>query len=126
LNSNYPLSEKLHDTLKTPSGTAFDEITLEALMDGKIRMEDLRVTAAALEMQAEIAESAGRVQLGGNLRRAAELVGVPDHEIIRIYNALRPGRADRAELHRLADGLEQRHSAVRCAALIREAAAAYG
>jgi propanediol dehydratase small subunit len=126
LNSSYPLSEKFHDTLKTPSGTAFDEITLEALMNGKIRMEDLRVTAAALEMQAEIAESIGRTQLGENLRRAAELVQVPEKEIIEIYNALRPGRADRARLQRLADSLEHQYSAVRCAALIREAAAAYG
>jgi propanediol dehydratase small subunit len=126
LNSNYPLSEKLHKELKTPSGTAFDEITLEALMSGEIRMEDLRVTADALKMQAEIAESAGREQLGENLRRAAELVKVPDPEIIRIYSALRPGRADRAELEKLAETLEKQYSAVRCAALIREAAAAYG
>jgi propanediol dehydratase small subunit len=124
--SSYPLAEKHHESLKTPSGTAFDEITLDALMNGRIRMEDLRVTAEALEMQAEIAESAGRAQLGENLRRAAELVQVPEKEIIEIYNALRPGRADRARLHRLADSLEQRYAAPRCAALIREAAAAYG
>jgi propanediol dehydratase small subunit len=124
--SDYPLADKHHESLKTPSGTAFDEIALDALMNGRIRMEDLRVTAEALEMQAEIAESVGRVQLGANLRRAAELVRVPEKEIIEIYNALRPGRADRARLYRLADSLEQRYAAPRCAALIREAAAAYG
>ena len=122
----YPLAENIHGSLKTPSGAAFDEITLEALMNGRISMEDLRVTSEALELQAQIADSVGRTQLGENLRRAAELVRVPEQEIIEIYNALRPGRADRGELDRMADDLENRYGARRCAALIREAAAAYG
>lgn len=122
----YPLSENHRDQLKTPSGKPFGEISLQALTDGRICMEDLRVTSGALEMQAQIAESAGRTQLGENLRRAAELVKVPDREIMGIYNALRPGRADSSELNRIADELEHRWAAHRCAALVREAASAYG
>jgi len=124
ISYSYPLSEKHQDRLKTPSGIAFSEITLQAVLDGRIRMEDLRVTAEALEMQAQIAKAAGREQLAENLRRAAELVNLPDDEIIAIYSALRPGRAEKAELNRLAEMLEQRYHAYHCAALIREAALA--
>lgn len=118
----YPLSEKMPDRLRTPSGLRFEEVTLEAVMAGRVTMADLRVTAEALELQAEVAEQAGRPQLAENLRRAAELVAVPEERILEIYNALRPGRASREELLRLADELEAEYQARRCAALIREAA----
>jgi propanediol dehydratase small subunit len=85
-------------------------------------MEDLRVTAEALELQAQVAEAANRPQLAENLRRAAELVGVPEDTILEIYRALRPGRADKQELLALADRLVATYGAHRCAALVREAA----
>jgi propanediol dehydratase small subunit len=110
------------EKLKTPSGLAFADITLEAVLDGRVEMQDLRVTAEALELQAQVAEEAGRRQLAANLRRAAELVDVPEEEILEIYAALRPGRATRPEMHRLADQIEERYGARLCAALIREAA----
>jgi propanediol dehydratase small subunit len=122
----YPLAEKIPERLKTPTGLAFTEITLEGVLEGRVTMEDLRVTSEALELQAQIAEAAGRTQLGENLRRAAELVNVPEERILEIYNALRPGRATRTGLLTLADELEARHRAARCAALIREAAEAAG
>jgi propanediol dehydratase small subunit len=118
----YPLAEKTPEILRTPSGMPFPEITLEAVLSGKVKMEDLRVTAEALEWQAQVAETSGRPQLAENLRRAAELVAVPEEHILRIYNALRPGRASQAELLALAADLEQTWRATRCAALIREAA----
>ncbi len=119
---DYPLSEKMPDRLTTPSGVRFDEITLAAVLEERVGMEDLRVTAGALELQAQVAESAGRPQLAENLRRAAELVAVPEERILEIYNALRPGRADRAQLLALAADLETRYGARRCAGLVREAA----
>jgi len=122
MSADYPLSEKHADRLSTPSGIPFREITLEALMEGKVRMEHLRISAEALEMQARIAEAAGRPQLAENLRRAAELVGIPDEEILQIYESLRPGRASREDLLRRAGQLDKR-GARRCAALVREAAA---
>ncbi len=85
-------------------------------------MDDLRVTAEALEHQAEVAEGEGRPQLAENLRRAAELVNVPEDEILRIYNAMRPNRSTRGELLAIAQQLEAAYGAKRCAALIREAA----
>jgi len=118
----YPLAEKRPEQLKTPAGLSFTEITLEAVLEGRIGMGDLRVTAEALEWQAQIAEGAGRRQLAENFRRAAELVNVPEERILQIYDALRPGRSDAAGLRVLAGELEREYQAVRCAKLIREAA----
>ena len=118
----YPLSEHQPERLKTPSGIKYTDVTLDAVMSGQITMEDLRVTAEALELQAQVADDAGRPQLAENLRRAAELVDVPQERILEVYNSLRPGRAGRADLLRLADEVEQQFGATRCAELIREAA----
>ena len=122
---NYPLAEKQPEHLRTPSGLPLQEITLEAALEGKLKMSDLRVTAEALEIQAKLAETAGRPQLAGNFRRAAELAGIPEDRIMTIYNALRPGRASQVELLELAESLEREYRAPRCAKLLREAAAAY-
>lgn len=119
---DYPLAERMPERLKTPSGLAFQDISLEAVLEGKVNMEDLRVTPEALELQAQVAEAAGRAQLAQNLRRAAELVALPEDQILEIYKALRPGRASRQALIALADDLEERYQAGRCAELIREAA----
>ena len=121
----YPLSERQPERLKTPSGLPFGEITLAAVLEGKVKMEDLRVTAEALEWQAQIAERAGRPQLAENFRRAAELVAVRDDQILRIYDALRPGRASESEMLSLAGELEKEFQASRCAKFIREAAEVY-
>ena len=118
----YPLSEHLTGQLRTPGGVAFSDITLDAVLAGTVQMTDLRVTAEALELQAQIAEAAGRRQLAENLRRGAELVAVPEDEILSFYTVLRPGRASQAEMLAAADRIEARYGARRCAALIREAA----
>lgn len=120
----YPLSEKIPEQLRTPSGMRFEDVTPEAVLAGQVTMADLRVTAEALELQAQVADEAGRPQLAENLRRAAELVAVPEERILEVYNALRPGRASREHLLRLASELEDQYEARRCAALIREAAEA--
>jgi propanediol dehydratase small subunit len=119
----YPLALHAPDWLRSPRGTAIEDITLDAVLRGDITMDDLRITAPALEAQAEIAADAGRTQLAENLLRAAELAAVPDDVILQIYNALRPGRSTPAELERLAEVMEREYDAARCASLIREAAA---
>jgi glycerol dehydratase small subunit len=119
---NYPLSENYHGRLRTPSGIPFDEITLEGVLDGRIQMDDLRVTAEALELQARVAEACARPQLAENFRRAAELVDVPQEKLLEIYRALRPGRATKEGLLELAEQLETRWRAVRCANFVRDAA----
>jgi propanediol dehydratase small subunit len=121
----YPLAEKHPERLKTPTGLSFEEVTVEAVLEGKVTMQDLRVTAEALEQQAQIAEAVGRLQLAENFRRAAELVKVPEDRILQIYDALRPGRSGASALVALAGELEGEYGASRCAKLIREAAEAY-
>jgi propanediol dehydratase small subunit len=120
--SLYPLSEKVPERLRTPGGLGFAEITLDAVLEGRVRMDDLRITPEALELQAQIAEDAGRRQLAENLRRAAELASIPEEYILECYHSLRPGRADAERLAALATQLEQQYGARRCAALVREAA----
>lgn len=121
----YPLAERQPHRLRTPSGRRFEEITLEAVLEGRIGMQDLRVTGEALLLQAEIARAAGRPQLARNLERAAELTRVPEQRILAVYQALRPGRATAEQLRELAASLERDYQAVATAALIREAAEAY-
>jgi propanediol dehydratase small subunit len=123
--AQYPLSESAPDRLKTPSGLVLNEITLGAVLEGRVQMQDLRVTPEALELQAQISEAAGRIQLAENLRRAAELAGVPEEKILQIYTALRPGRSSQEVLLGLAAELENNWQAPRCARFLREAAQAY-
>ena len=76
-------------------------------------------------MQAEIAEGMNRNAIARNLRRAAELISVPDERILEIYNALRPYRSTKEELLNIADELEKVYSAKVNAGLVREAAEVY-
>ena len=119
--SDYPLMFRASETLRTATGKPFEEITLEAVVAGEITMDDLRIGADALEMQAAIAEESSRPQLAENLRRAAELVSVPEDKILAIYQALRPGRATSETLAELATEREKMYNAPRTAALIRGA-----
>ena len=76
-------------------------------------------------MQAQVAESVGRDAFASNLRRAAELIAVPDKRILEIYNALRPYRSTKAELYQIADELENQYNCKINAAFVREAADVY-
>ena len=89
-------------------------------------MNDLRITDEALVRQAEVARSAGRATLGANFERASELCDVPQDEIMRIYELLRPGRArDKGPLLDAARMLRETYGAERMAAFVEEAAAIY-
>ncbi len=121
---DYPLGSRRPDLVETPSGLALDDVTLEAAKAGTLVAADVRATAATLGRQAEIARGTGRRPLADNLDRAAELVGVPDDQLLEIYTALRPGRSTAAALEDWALRLEA-WDAPRTAAFVREAAAAY-
>ena len=125
ITDNYPLSEKRPDRLTTPTGVSWKDIDLQSVLDGTLSMSDLRIAPETLELQAQIAESAGRRQLAENLRRAAELVKVPETRILEVYQALRPGRSTPSQLERLAAELESEYQARRCARFLREAAQTY-
>ena len=53
-----------------------------------------------------MAESVHREAFAGNLRRAAELIAVPDDRLLEIYNALRPYRSTKQELLDIAGELD--------------------
>src|SRR3954466_15769836 len=108
---SYPLIEHAADTLHAASGRPLAEITLEAVAEGELAIGDLQIDAATLHAQAKIAHAAGFRQLAVNLTRAAELTAVPNAELLRMYEQLRPRRATYAELLTLADELESRYAA---------------
>ncbi|MGE2832651.1 diol dehydratase small subunit [Mycobacterium sp. SMC-4] len=122
---DYPLSVNRPDLLFTPSGKPITEITIDAVMAGDVQAGDLRITADTLRLQAQLAERVGRVQLGANLRRAAEMTVIGDQRVLEIYNALRPNASTRAELDAIAAELENDYGATHLAELVREAAEVY-
>ena len=123
--SDYPLGSKRPDLVRTRSGLGLDDMTLEALRDGRLSAEDLRVTPETLRRQSAVALAAGRAPLADNLARAAELASIDDEALLEIYTALRPHRSTAAELEQWAARLESEHEAPLTAAFVREAAAVY-
>jgi propanediol dehydratase small subunit len=121
----YPLRENASETLTAVSGRRLADVTAESARAGDLTMADFQISADTLRVQAEVARQAGYPQQASNLIRAAELTAVPNAEVLRMYNTLRPGRATHAELVALADLLEQYYQATECARLVREAAAIY-
>jgi propanediol dehydratase small subunit len=121
---NYPLSQQA-EQLRAASGRPLAEVDVAGAAAGTLEIADLQISAETLRAQAEIARQAGYGQLAENLSRAAELTAVPNEEVLRMYDLLRPGRATLGQLEELAAELEDTYGAPRCAALVREAAAAY-
>ena len=115
----------MDEPVRSASGRGLDELTIDALHAGRINAEDFRISRAQLDAQSAAAEAGGYRQLAENLRRAAELTGLPNDRVFDIYAMLRPGRASVSELHDLAAEL-RRQDMPRVAAFIVEAADAYG
>jgi propanediol dehydratase small subunit len=124
--ADYPLAETQPESVVGPRGKRLSDVTLDAVLDGSVTMEDLRITPEALLAQAEIARDAGRPTLAENFERAAELVNVPQDVIMQVYELLRPGRAKtKQQLLDAARMLREEHDASRMAAFVEEAAATY-
>jgi len=121
----YPLMERAAGEVRAASGRLADEVTLERLAAGELADDDLRITPEALRAQAEIAQGADFPQLAANLRRAAELTAVPNTELLRMYETLRPGRATYEQMIALAARLDEAYHASGTAAFVREAAEVY-
>jgi propanediol dehydratase small subunit len=122
--NDYPLGSQRPDLVTTRGGLPLADVTLDAVRSGKIAADEIRATPATLSLQADVARAAGRGQLAANLERAAELAVVPDELLLEVYTALRPRRATAGELEAWAARLEGLE-AVKTAAFVREAAAAY-
>ncbi|WP_336251032.1 diol dehydratase small subunit [Stomatohabitans albus] len=123
--AQYPLSEKVPERIKSASGKSLADFNYQAVIDGTLNAEDFRISPETLEMQAQVAESVGRTAFARNLRRAAELIAIPDARLLEIYNALRPYRSTKQELLDIADELDNKYSAKVNAAWVREAADVY-
>jgi propanediol dehydratase small subunit len=121
----YPLFQTAANQIQAASGRPLAEITDEAALSGELVMADIQISAETLRAQAQVARQAGYGQLAANLTRAAELTVVPNAEVLRMYDLLRPGRATQAELLALAGALERQYHAPECARLVREAASVY-
>ena len=79
----------------------------------------------ALCAQAAVAQQAGFGELAQNLLRAAELMAVPNEQLLEMYDALRPGRSTAEELTAMADTLRQEFGATQTAAYVEEALGVY-
>lgn len=101
-----------------------EEVSVDAVVAGKVGADDIRISREGLEHQAEAARAHGDVQLAENLLRAAELTALSDDELLEYYELLRPGRAEPTQLRVIGDKLASR-GATRVAALFAEAAVAY-
>lgn len=122
---SYPLGERMPDKVKSATGKVLADFTLDKVTSGQLTAEDFRIAPETLEMQAQVAESVDRDTLARNMRRAAELISVPDEKLLSVYNALRPYRSTKAELYGIADELEQKYGCRINAGFIREAADVY-
>jgi propanediol dehydratase small subunit len=113
------------DVIRSQTGRALDELTLENLLAGNLTPDDFRISAETLCAQAEAAEAAGYRQVAENFRRAAELTQLSNEEVLAMYTTLRPGRTTYTQLIALAERLENALAAPLTAALVREAAEVY-
>ena len=123
--AQYPLCEKVPEKIKSPSGKSLADMNLEQMLSGELTAEDMRISPETLELQAQVAESVGRDAFAANLRRASELIAVPDDRVLEMYNSLRPYRCTKAELYAIADELQNQYGAKINAAFVREAADVY-
>ena len=120
----YPLAETDRDGVRTATGRAVSELTLERVTAGAVAADDVRIAPETLRLQAGFAEEGGNRQLAENLRRGAELCAFSDEELLAFYDKLRPGRSTADELDALAGTLEERGAEL-TAHLVREARDAY-
>lgn len=120
--TNYPLLENAGD-LRAASGRRADAIGVATLAE--LSPADLQISAETLRAQAAVAQEAGFTQLAENLTRAAELTAVPNEELLRMYEIMRPGRSTYLQLQEMATTLEVIYGAATTAAIVREAAEVY-
>src|SRR3990170_658916 len=88
LDALYPVGEKRAEAIRTRSGRPIADITLAAVVGGRLGIVDIGISAEGLKVQAEVARLAGRETLARNFERGAELVDVPDDPILAVYELL--------------------------------------
>ena len=124
-DTHYPLGQFQREDTDAKSGCPLREITLDRVVKGEAKPDDLAASAETLLKQAAVARNAGYPEVAANLMRAAEMTRMPDAEILEIYEALRPGRSTYHQLLSLSQRLASMYKAEFTGAYIREAADAY-
>ena len=123
---DYPIAENRPEEVTSSRGKPLSDLTLDAVIDGRVEMEDLRITPRALVQQAQIAGSVGRGALAGNLERAAEMTRLSQEDVMEIYELLRPGRTtSKDSLLDVAQRLRNKQDAPLLADFVKEAARFY-
>ena len=122
----YTIAETRPEMVLGRQEKPLDSLTLEAIIDGEVEIEDFRITPQALLQQVQIARSVGRAALASNLERASEMTKISQSEVMEVYELLRPGRAQsQKELLDVAQRIRSRYEAVLLAEFIQEAADFY-
>ncbi len=121
----YPLIEKYPELIKSRTGKKLSDVTMENIINGNLGINDISISRDTLMLQAKVALQDGKPQLAENFVRAAELIDVPDDEILKMYNSLRPYRSTEEELKEIARKLEEEYNAPICAAFVKETLAVY-
>ncbi|MBT4038797.1 MAG: glycerol dehydratase [Rhodospirillales bacterium] len=123
---DYPLAESQPEQVVGARGKSLNDLSLDAVINGDISMEDVRITPQALLHQAEIARDVGRESLAKNFERASEMTRLGQDEVMEIYELLRPGRAESTQvLLDTAKTLREKHGADQLALFLEEAADIY-
>ena len=120
----YPVARR-PSHLKSKTGLRYEDIRLDSLRRGGIKSDDLSIHSDTLRTQARVAERAGYVRLASNLRRASELVSIPNERLLEIYSALRPRHSTYEQLSTISAELSKKYGAPENARFVLEAAAAY-
>lgn len=111
------------DVVRAQSGRPVTEVDVGAVVAGDIGPDDVRISPDGLARQADVAREHGDVQLAENLLRAAELVALPEDQLLEYYELLRPGRTTPEGLRAAGEELSNQ-GLPRVAALFLEAATA--
>tara|TARA_Y100001968_G_scaffold235147_1_gene218297 strand:+ start:436 stop:864 length:429 start_codon:yes stop_codon:yes gene_type:complete len=123
---DFPIAETRPSKVKGKRGMALSELTIDAVLEGTVDLEDLQITPEALLQQAEISKSVGRKTLSENFERAAEMNNLPNSEVMEIYELLRPGRTETmSALLEAAKKIRNEYQAEKLAKFIEEAAEFY-
>jgi len=121
----YPLGEFEKDSIRSKSGKRLDDITLQEVLNGNITAEDIKISKDTLMKQGQVCIEDDNPVMAESMKRAAELVDVPDEVILSMYNKLRPNRSTKRELVMMAQELLEKYKAPLCAKMVLEAAEIY-
>ncbi|MCP4386096.1 MAG: propanediol dehydratase small subunit PduE [Hyphomicrobiales bacterium] len=121
----FPLGKHHRDKISTQSGRPLSDLTLDQVLSDNVLPDDVSVNAETLKVQAQFAREAGYEQVAQNLARAAEMTGIPNDELLEIYESLRPGRSTYYQLLSISQRIASMYGAELTGAYIREAADVY-